>query len=78
MILDDLELNPDKYKNKKLSDLTDGEDFDEEKSVQYAKGTYKKSTLPMMILVSIFFGTLSASLMMHLLTLLTQIRRISV
>lgn len=50
MILDDLEANPEKYKGKKLSELTDDEDYDEEHNVQYAKGVYKKRTLPLMIL----------------------------
>lgn len=58
MILDDLESNPDKYKDKKLTELTDDEDFDEENSVQYAKGVYKKNTLPLMILVSLLFCTI--------------------
>ncbi|CAI9113067.1 OLC1v1013595C1 [Oldenlandia corymbosa var. corymbosa] len=50
MILDDLEANPDKYQGKKLSELTDDEDFDEENSIQYAQGTFKKTKLPMTIL----------------------------
>lgn len=50
MILDDMEVNPDKYKDKKLSDLTDEEDFDEENSVEYTKTYYKKSLIPLMIL----------------------------
>lgn len=56
MIVDDIEINPDKYKDKKLSELTDEEDFDEENSVEYTKTYYKKSLIPLMILVSIFFG----------------------
>lgn len=58
MILDDMDANPDKYKDKKLSELTDDEDFDEENSIEYTKTQYKKSVLPLMILVSIFFGIL--------------------
>lgn len=58
MIVDDMEVNPDKYKGKKLSELTDEEDFDEENSVEYTKTYYKKSLIPLMILVSIFFGEL--------------------
>ncbi|CDP15023.1 unnamed protein product [Coffea canephora] len=50
MILDDLEANPEKYEGKKLAELSDDEDYDEEHNVQYAKGVYKKSTLPLMIL----------------------------
>lgn len=34
MILDDLEANPDKYKGKRLSELTDDDDYDEENDVQ--------------------------------------------
>ncbi|GMN56804.1 hypothetical protein TIFTF001_033459 [Ficus carica] len=46
MILDDLEANPDKYKGKKLSELSDDEDFDEENSVEYTKVPYKKTMIP--------------------------------
>lgn len=52
MILDDMDANPDKYKGKKLSELTDDEEFDENHSVQYTKAYYKKTQLPKMILVS--------------------------
>jgi hypothetical protein len=52
MILDDLEANPEKYKDKKLSELTDDEDFDEENNVIYTKAYYKKSLIPKVILVS--------------------------
>ena len=52
MILDDLEANPEKYKDKKLSELTDDEDFDEENSVIHTKAYYKKSLIPKVILVS--------------------------
>lgn len=55
MVLDDLEANPDKYKGKRLSELTDDDDYDEENNVQYTKAYYKKSLLPKMILVSLFF-----------------------
>lgn len=51
MILDDWEANPDKYKDKKLSELTDDDDFDEENSVEYTKAYYKKTLLPKIILV---------------------------
>ena len=54
MILDDLEANPEKYEGKKLAELSDDEDYDEEHNVQYAKGVYKKRTLPLMILVSLY------------------------
>ncbi|XP_062168854.1 protein PLASTID TRANSCRIPTIONALLY ACTIVE 10 [Alnus glutinosa] len=50
MILDDLEANPEKYKDKKLSELTDDEDFDEENNVIYTKAYYKKSLIPKVIL----------------------------
>lgn len=52
MILDDLEANPDKYKGKKLSELSDDEDYDEENSVIYTKASYKKTVIPKVILVS--------------------------
>lgn len=54
MILDDLEANPNKYKGKRLSELTDDDDYDEENNVQCTKAYYKKSLLPKMILVSLF------------------------
>ena len=57
MILDDMEANPDKYKHKKLSELTDDDDFDEENSVEYTKAYYKKTLLPKMIMVSIFLSS---------------------
>lgn len=49
-ILDDMEANPDKYKGKKLSQLTDEEEFDEENSVEYTKTYYKNSLIPKVIL----------------------------
>lgn len=52
MILDDLEANPEKYKGKKLSELTDDDDYDEENNVQYTKVRFKKGLLPKMIVVS--------------------------
>lgn len=53
MILDDLEANPDKYKGKKLTELTDDEEFDEENSIEHGKAYYKKTVVPRMTLVSI-------------------------
>ncbi|KAE8652384.1 hypothetical protein Csa_013931 [Cucumis sativus] len=50
MILDDWEMNPDKYRDKKLSELSDEEDFDEENSIEYTKVRYKNSLLPKKIL----------------------------
>ncbi|PIN05782.1 hypothetical protein CDL12_21673 [Handroanthus impetiginosus] len=50
MILDDMEANPDKYKGKKLTELADEEEFDEENSVEYGKAYYKKALLPKMTL----------------------------
>ncbi|KAL3015584.1 hypothetical protein AAZX31_06G164500 [Glycine max] len=46
MILDDMAINPDKYEGKKLSDLVDEEDFDEQNAVEYTKVQYKNTTLP--------------------------------
>ncbi|RDY04893.1 Protein PLASTID TRANSCRIPTIONALLY ACTIVE 10, partial [Mucuna pruriens] len=46
MILDDMMINPDKYKGKKLSDLADEEDFDEQNAVQYTKVPYKNTLVP--------------------------------
>lgn len=51
MILDDMEMNPDKYQNKKLSELVDEEDCGEENGVEYTKAYYKKSLIPKMIMV---------------------------
>lgn len=50
MILDDEEANPEKYKDKKLTETTDT--FDEENSVEYTKAYFKKALLPKKILVS--------------------------
>lgn len=52
LIMDDMEINPDKYEGKKLSELTDEEEFDEENSVQYTQDYYKESLLPKRIVVS--------------------------
>ncbi|KAL7139553.1 hypothetical protein ABFS83_09G060400 [Erythranthe nasuta] len=49
MIMDDMVANPDKYKGKKLSELTDEEEFDDDNSVEYGKAYYKKSLLNKMI-----------------------------
>ncbi|XP_029126647.1 protein PLASTID TRANSCRIPTIONALLY ACTIVE 10 [Cajanus cajan] len=46
MILDDMAINPDKYKGKTLSDLADEEDFDEQNAVQYTKVPYKNTLVP--------------------------------
>ncbi|PWA75070.1 nucleic acid-binding, OB-fold-like protein [Artemisia annua] len=46
LIMDDMEINPDKYEGKKLSELTDEEEFDEENSVEYTQDYYKESLLP--------------------------------
>nr|GEX33628.1 protein plastid transcriptionally active 10 [Tanacetum cinerariifolium] len=46
LIMDDMEINPDKYEGKKLSELTDEEEFNEENSVQYTQDYYKESLLP--------------------------------
>lgn len=58
LILDDMEANPDKYKDKKLSELTDDEEFNEESSVEYTKVLYKKTELPKTILVNTIFRNL--------------------
>lgn len=58
MILDDIVANPDKYKGKKLAELTDEEEFDEENGVEYGKAYYKKTLLPKMTLVIFFFSFL--------------------
>ncbi|XP_027353065.1 protein PLASTID TRANSCRIPTIONALLY ACTIVE 10 isoform X2 [Abrus precatorius] len=50
MILDDMVINPDKYKGKKMSELDDEEDFNEENAVQYTKAYYKNTLLPKTIL----------------------------
>lgn len=50
--MDDMEINPAKYEGKSLADLTDGDDFDEENSVEYTEAYYKKTKLPKVILVS--------------------------
>ncbi|KAK8344190.1 hypothetical protein V6Z12_A07G062500 [Gossypium hirsutum] len=62
MILDDLEANPEKYKGKKLSELTDDDDYDEENNVQYTKVRFKKGLLPKMIKTSVKELNLEAAL----------------
>lgn len=54
MILDDVEANPNKYKGKRLSELTDEEEIDEENSIEYGKAKYKNTTVPRVTLVLIF------------------------
>ena len=58
MILDDWEANPEKYKDKKLSELTDDEEFDEQNSIEHTEVYYKKTLLPRTILVWTFLTTL--------------------
>uniref|UniRef100_A0A7N0T004 S1 motif domain-containing protein n=1 Tax=Kalanchoe fedtschenkoi TaxID=63787 RepID=A0A7N0T004_KALFE len=50
MYMDDMDSNPDKYKDVNLAELTDLEEFDEEHSIEYTKVHYKKSLLPQMIM----------------------------
>ncbi|CAM8919165.1 unnamed protein product [Rhodiola kirilowii] len=50
MYMDDMDSNPDKYKDVNLAELTDLEEFDEEHSVEYTKVHYKKSLLPHVIM----------------------------
>jgi hypothetical protein len=52
MILNDMDINPDKYKGKKLSDLVDEDDFNEENSIQYTKVQYKNALVPKVTMVS--------------------------
>jgi hypothetical protein len=52
MILNDMDINPDKYKGKKLSDLVDEDDFNEENPVQYTKVQYKNALVPKVTMVS--------------------------
>uniref|UniRef100_A0A2P2J680 S1 motif domain-containing protein n=1 Tax=Rhizophora mucronata TaxID=61149 RepID=A0A2P2J680_RHIMU len=50
MIVDDWEINPEKYKGKRISDITDDGDFDEENSIEYTEVYYKKKLVPKIIL----------------------------
>lgn len=54
MILDDYEANPEKYKGKKLSELSDDKGFDEQKEIEHGEAYYKKTKLPKVILVRNF------------------------
>jgi len=56
MILGDYEANPAKYEGKKLSELSDDEDFDEQKDIEYGEAYYKKTKLPKVILVRVSSG----------------------
>lgn len=66
--MDDLELNPEKYEGKKLSELSDEEEFDEENSIEYSEAPYKKTVIPKVTLVSsLFFYIWNLRLLVHLL-----------
>lgn len=54
MIVDDVEKNPDKYKGKKLSELSDDEEYDEESSIEYGEAYYKTGVVPKVTLVRTF------------------------
>lgn len=70
MILDDMVVNPDKYKGKKLSELTDEEEITEENCVEYGKAYHKKSLIPRMTVVMVFPFMFVAVLFNDYLTLL--------
>lgn len=53
--MDDYEANPEKYEGKKLSELSDDEDYDEEKDIIHTEAYYKKTKLPKVILVRFSF-----------------------
>lgn len=65
LILDDMEINPDKYKGKSFAEMADEEDFDEENRVEYTKAYYKKALLQKQIVVR--------SLILHGIVLLIRI-----
>ncbi|CAH9088047.1 unnamed protein product [Cuscuta epithymum] len=46
LLLDDMESNPDKYAGKKLTELTDGEEYDKDNRVEYTETYYQKALLP--------------------------------
>ncbi|CAN1802157.1 Protein PLASTID TRANSCRIPTIONALLY ACTIVE 10 [Linum perenne] len=46
MLVDDWVKNPEKYKGKKISELTDDEDINEENCVVYGEAYHKKTKLP--------------------------------
>lgn len=76
MILDDVEANPGKYKDKKLSELTDTEDLNEENSIEYSKAYYKKTLVPKVILVSTsLLGIVFGSMLWHLLSVVIFVCR---
>ncbi|CAJ1975023.1 unnamed protein product [Sphenostylis stenocarpa] len=50
LMVDDMAINPDKYKGKKPSDLVDEEDFDEQNDVEYTKVKYNNTLIPKTIL----------------------------
>lgn len=53
LFMDDMDSNPEKYKDVNLADLKDLEEIDDEHSVEYTKVHYKKSLLPHVIMVSL-------------------------
>ncbi|XP_023732692.1 protein PLASTID TRANSCRIPTIONALLY ACTIVE 10 isoform X2 [Lactuca sativa] len=46
LIMDDMEMNPEKYEGKKLSELSDEVEFNEENSVEYSQDYYNQTLLP--------------------------------
>jgi len=68
MMVDDMAINPDKYKDKKVSDLIDEEDFDEQNVVQYSKVKYKNTLIPQMTMVSIILVNLHLYMVVDLFT----------
>lgn len=55
-------INPDKYKGKKVSDLSDDEDFDEQNAVQHSEVKYKNTVIQKITLVSIILVNLHLQL----------------
>lgn len=66
MILDDYEANPEKYKGKKLSDLSDDEGFDEQKEIEHGEAYFKKTKLPKVILVRNFYWCVGETILSQL------------
>ncbi|CAL1405789.1 unnamed protein product [Linum trigynum] len=52
MMVGDWVKNPDKYKGKKISELTDDEDIDEQNNVVYGEAYHKRTVLPKMTLIT--------------------------
>lgn len=65
LIMDDMEMNPEKYEGKKLSELSDEVEFNEENSVEYSQDYYNQTLLPKRIVVSTHHLAFACSIIIY-------------